>query len=86
MSETILERPAEAKAGFRSLTEVIDTTTPAARMMMMQMVRAFAEVTGQLRERTNAVWILLVGKHALAGVRQDDYFRFEPFDGCGVLP
>src|SRR5450631_542030 len=35
---TIMERLAEAKAGFRSLTEAIDTTTPAGRMMM-QMVR-----------------------------------------------
>ena len=39
---TIMERLAEAKAGFRSLTEAIDTTTPAGRMMM-QMVGAFAE-------------------------------------------
>ena len=36
---TIMERLAEAKAGFRSLTEAIDTTTPAGRMMM-QMVGA----------------------------------------------
>ena len=34
---TIMERPSEAGAGFRSLTEAIDTTTPAGRMMM-QMV------------------------------------------------
>jgi DNA invertase Pin-like site-specific DNA recombinase len=38
----IMERLAEAKAGFRSLTEAIDTTTPAGRMMM-QMVGAFAD-------------------------------------------
>src|SRR5580700_6775421 len=31
---TIMERLAEAKTGFRSLTEAIDTTTPAGRMMM----------------------------------------------------
>src|ERR1039458_8305911 len=31
---TIMERLTEAKAGFRSLTEAIDTTTPAGRMMM----------------------------------------------------
>lgn len=30
----IMEQLAEAKAGFRSLTEAIDTTTPAGRMMM----------------------------------------------------
>jgi DNA invertase Pin-like site-specific DNA recombinase len=28
---TIMERIQEAKAGFRSLTEAIDTTTPAGR-------------------------------------------------------
>ncbi len=35
---TIIERLGEASAGFRSLTEAIDTTTPAGRRMMMQMV------------------------------------------------
>jgi DNA invertase Pin-like site-specific DNA recombinase len=51
---TIMERLAGAKAGFRSLTEAIDTTTPAGRMMM-QMVGAFAEFErGMLRERTKA--------------------------------
>src|SRR5436190_24326242 len=39
---TIMERLSEAGAGFRSLTEAIDTTTPAGRMMM-QMVGAFAD-------------------------------------------
>jgi DNA invertase Pin-like site-specific DNA recombinase len=48
----IMERLAEAKAGFRSLTESIDTTTPAGRMMM-QMVGSFAEFErAMLRERT----------------------------------
>jgi len=51
---TITERLAEAKAGFRSLTEAIDTTTAAGRMMM-QMVGAFAEFErAMLRERTKA--------------------------------
>src|SRR5579871_2924958 len=51
---TIMERLAEAGAGFRSLTEAIDTTTPAGRMMM-QMVGAFAEFErAMLRERTKA--------------------------------
>src|ERR671921_1836603 len=50
----IMERLAEAEAGFRSLTEAIDTTTPAGRMMM-QMVGAFAEFErAMLRERTKA--------------------------------
>src|ERR1700694_5176943 len=38
----LMERLADAKVGFRSLTEAIDTTTPAGRMMM-QMVGAFAD-------------------------------------------
>jgi len=51
---TIMERLSEAKAGFRSLTEAVDTTTPAGRMMM-QMVGAFAEFErAMLRERTKA--------------------------------
>src|SRR5713226_3865958 len=49
---TIMERLAESKAGFRSLTEAIDTTTPAGRMMM-QMVGSFAEFErAMLKERT----------------------------------
>ena len=40
---TIMERLTDANAGFRSLTEAIDTTTPAGRMMM-QMVGAFSEL------------------------------------------
>jgi len=51
---TIMERLTETKAGFRSLTEAIDTTTPAGRMMM-QMVGAFAEFEkSMLAERTKA--------------------------------
>ncbi len=49
---TIMERIQETKAGFRSLTEAIDTTTPAGRMMM-QMIGSFAEFErAMLRERT----------------------------------
>jgi DNA invertase Pin-like site-specific DNA recombinase len=51
---TIMERLQEKKAGFRSLTEAIDTTTPAGRMMM-QMVGAFAEFErAMLKQRTKA--------------------------------
>jgi DNA invertase Pin-like site-specific DNA recombinase len=50
--EVIMERIQEAKAGFRSLTEAIDTTTPAGRMMI-QMVGSFAEFErAMLRKRT----------------------------------
>jgi DNA invertase Pin-like site-specific DNA recombinase len=51
---TLIERIDNAKAGFRSLTESIDTTTAAGRMMM-QMVGAFAEFErAMIRERTRA--------------------------------
>jgi DNA invertase Pin-like site-specific DNA recombinase len=50
----IMERIAEAGAGFRSVTENIDTTTSAGRMMM-QMVGSFAEFErAMIRERTSA--------------------------------
>ncbi len=50
----IMERIGTAGAGFRSITENIDTTTPAGRMMM-QMVGAFAEFErAMIRERTSA--------------------------------
>jgi DNA invertase Pin-like site-specific DNA recombinase len=49
-----MERIDQAGAGFKSLTESIDTTTPAGRMMM-QMVGAFAEFEREMiRERTKA--------------------------------
>jgi DNA invertase Pin-like site-specific DNA recombinase len=48
----ILKRLDEVGAGFRSLTEAIDTTTAAGRMML-QMLGAFAEFERQMiRERT----------------------------------
>lgn len=50
----IMERIEKTGAGFKSLTEAIDTTTPAGRMMM-QMVGAFAEFEREMiRERTKA--------------------------------
>ncbi len=50
----LIERIDKAGAGFRSLTESIDTTTPAGRMMM-QMVGSFAEYEREMvRERTQA--------------------------------
>ena len=50
----LLEQVEQASAGFRSLTEAIDTTTPAGRMLM-QMVGSFAEFErAMIRERTLA--------------------------------
>jgi DNA invertase Pin-like site-specific DNA recombinase len=49
-----MEKIQEAEAGFRSLTEAIDTTTAPGRMMM-QMVGAFAEFERAiLREQKKA--------------------------------
>ena len=50
----LLDRIAAQGADFRSLTENIDTTTPAGRMMM-QMIGSFAEFErAMIRERTSA--------------------------------
>jgi len=51
---TLLERIETAGAGFRSLSESIDTTTPAGRMLM-QMIGSFAEYEREMiRERTQS--------------------------------
>jgi DNA invertase Pin-like site-specific DNA recombinase len=50
----IMERIASVGAGFKSLTEPVDTTTAAGRMMM-QMIGSFAEFErAMIRERTRA--------------------------------
>ena len=50
----IMEKIESMGAGFKSLTEAIDTTAPAGRMMM-QMVGSFAEFErAMIRERTKA--------------------------------
>jgi DNA invertase Pin-like site-specific DNA recombinase len=50
----ILEKIEAADAGFRSVTEAIDTSGPAGRMMM-QMLGSFAEFErAMVRERTKA--------------------------------
>lgn len=55
---TIQERITDAGADFRSLTEILDTSTPAGRMIF-QILGAFAEFERELiRERTR------VGLHA----------------------
>lgn len=52
----IIERIEEKGAQFRSLTESLDTTTPAGRMLF-HMVGAFAEFERELiRERTRQAW------------------------------
>ncbi|MCP4503532.1 MAG: recombinase family protein [Deltaproteobacteria bacterium] len=50
----ILEKVEKAGAGFRSLTESVDTTTASGRMLM-QMLGSFAEFEREMiRERTRA--------------------------------
>lgn len=50
----IMEKIQSVNVGFKSLTEHIDTTTPAGRMLM-QMVGSFAEFErAMIRERTRA--------------------------------
>lgn len=51
---TLMEKIAQAQAGFCSLTEAIDTTSAGGRMMM-QIVASFAEFErSMLRERTRS--------------------------------
>lgn len=51
---SLMEKITQAGAGFRSLTEAIDTTTPGGRMMM-QIIGSFAEFErSMLRERTRS--------------------------------
>jgi DNA invertase Pin-like site-specific DNA recombinase len=51
----IMERIGSAGVGFRSITENIDTTTPAGRMMM-QMVGAFADDAERVIMRSRALY------------------------------
>ena len=54
LQQSLMERIDQAGAGFKSLTEAIDTTSAAGRMMM-QMVGSFAEFEREMiRERTKA--------------------------------
>jgi DNA invertase Pin-like site-specific DNA recombinase len=66
----LMERIKEADAGFRSLTESIDTTTPAGRMMM-QMFGSFAEFErAMIRERTSAGLALARAEGRVGGRRR----------------
>jgi DNA invertase Pin-like site-specific DNA recombinase len=64
---TIMETLAETKAGFRSLTEAIDTTTPAGRMMM-QMVGAFADYAKRVVMQSHSagvpLWLCITTRFA----------------------
>ena len=67
---TIMERLGDSGAGFRSLTEAIDTTTPAGRMMM-QMVGHSLNLKGPCcGSGRRRVWILRAEKDALADAAQ----------------
>lgn len=75
----LMEKIEAAGAGFRSLTEAIDTTTPAGRMMM-QMVGSFAEFErAMIRERTSAGLAQALLEGRLGGRRRklDDKKRRE---------
>ena len=66
----LMERIEDAGVGFRSLTEAIDTTTPAGRMMM-QMVGSFAEFErAMIRERTSAGLALARAEGRVGGRRR----------------
>ena len=65
----IMEQIEHAGAGFRSLTEAIDTTTPAGRMLM-QMVGSFAEFErAMIRERTQAGLVAARARGRIGGRR-----------------
>lgn len=65
----IMDRIAHAEAGFRSLTEAIDTISPAGRMLM-QMVGSFAEFErAMIRERTQAGLVAARARGRIGGRR-----------------
>jgi DNA invertase Pin-like site-specific DNA recombinase len=65
----LMERITQAGAGFRSLTEAIDTTTPAGRMLM-HMVGSFAEFErAMIRERTQAGLVAARARGRIGGRR-----------------
>jgi DNA invertase Pin-like site-specific DNA recombinase len=67
---TIMERLGEAEAGFQSLTEAIDTTTPAGRMMMQMVGRSPNSKEPCCGSERRPAWILLAGKDASADAGQ----------------
>jgi DNA invertase Pin-like site-specific DNA recombinase len=89
----IMERIAMVGAGFRSITENIDTTTPAGRMMM-QMVGSFAEFErAMIRERTSAGIVAARAEGRVGGRRpkltaaqQADILLVAGFSGVRIRP
>tara|TARA_R110001592_G_scaffold254129_3_gene517481 strand:+ start:26292 stop:26753 length:462 start_codon:yes stop_codon:yes gene_type:complete len=70
---SIMDKIEDKGADFNSLTEAIDTTTPAGRMMM-QMVGCFAEFERQMiRERTLAGHGTCQGEGRKAGAAAEAY-------------
>ncbi|MCL9857438.1 recombinase family protein [Ralstonia solanacearum] len=77
----IIERIEEKGAQFRSLTESLDTTTPAGRMLF-HMVGAFAEFERELiRERTRAGMAAAVQR----GVKLGRHYALSPEDEAEAL-
>jgi DNA invertase Pin-like site-specific DNA recombinase len=75
-----MERVRDAGVGFRSITEAVDTTISAGRMVM-QMLGSFAEFErSMVRERTRA------GLAAAAGARREGWTtrQIEPSSGCAA--
>ncbi|MCL9844607.1 recombinase family protein [Ralstonia solanacearum] len=77
----IIERIEEKGAQFRSLTESLDTTTPAGRMLF-HMVGAFAEFERELiRERTRAGMAAAIQR----GVKLGRHYALSPEDEAEAL-
>ena len=68
----LLERLQAADVGFRSVTEAIDTTTPAGRMML-QMLGTFAEFKREMiRERTREGLVAARAQGRVGGRKWND--------------
>jgi hypothetical protein len=65
----LLECIVQAGTGFRSLTEAIDTTTPAGRMLM-QMVGSFAEFERAMMRECTQAGLLAARAHGRIGGRR----------------
>ena len=80
---TILERVSAAGAKFRSLTELIDTSGPAGRMLM-QMLGSFAEFEREMiRERTRAGLHEARAQGRVPGTKAENHRRAKEGDRRG---